>query len=124
MNWRSAGTLVFNKGLVLDVDGTFQLDSSVQFAEGSLLTVIMPASGIQSGESRKLVSVTEGNTLSFADAVQREKVRYATGRDADGSWIYRELDVYSGLTLNVQGGRPMADARNRAGFHFPGRHLF
>lgn len=36
--------------------------------------------------------------------VQREKVRYATGRDADGSWIYRELDVYSGLTLNVQGG--------------------
>lgn len=53
MNWRSAGTLVFNKGLVLDVDGTFQLDSSVQFAEGSLLTVIMPASGIQSGESRK-----------------------------------------------------------------------
>ena len=104
MNWRSAGTLVFNKGLVLDVDGTFQLDSSVQFAEGSLLTVIMPASGIQSGESRKLVSVTEGNTLSFADAVQREKVRYATGRDADGSWIYRELDVYSGLTLNVQGG--------------------
>lgn len=123
MNWRSAGTLVFNKGLVLDVDGTFQLDSSVQFAEGSLLTVIMPASGIQSGESRKLVSVTEGNTLFFADAVQREKVRYATGRDADGSWIYRELDVYSGLTLNVQGGG-QADARNRAGFHFPGRHLF
>lgn len=61
-------------------------------------------SGIQSGESRKLVSVTEGNTLSFADAVRQErKVRYATGRNADSGWIYRELDVYSGLTLNVQG---------------------
>ena len=103
-NWQSAGTLVFNKGLVLDMDGTFRMDSSVQFAEGSLLTVIIPESGIRSGESRKLVSVTDGHTLSFADAVQKEKVRYATGRDADGNWIYRDIDVYSGLTLDVQGG--------------------
>lgn len=103
MNWQSAGTLVFNKGLVLDTAGTFRLDSSVQFAEGSLLTVAVPESGIQSGESRKLISVTDGNTLSFADAVQKEKVRYAEGRDADGNWIYRDIDVYSGLTLNVQG---------------------
>lgn len=103
MNWKSAGTLVFNKGLDLDVDGTFQMDSSVRFAEGSLLTVIIPESGIQSGDTRKLISVTEGNSLSFADAVQREKVRYATGRDADGNWIYRDVDVYSGLTLDVQG---------------------
>ncbi len=102
-NWQSAGTLVFNKGLVLDMDGTFRMDSSVQFAEGSLLTVTIPESGIRSGESRKLVSVTDGHTLSFADAVQKEKVRYATGRDADGNWIYRDIDVYSGLTLDVQG---------------------
>lgn len=102
-SWQSSGTVVFNKGLVLDMDGTFRMDSSVQFAEGSVLTVLIPESGIQSGESRKLVSVTDGHTLSVADAVQKEIVKCATGRDAGGNWIYRDIDVYSGMTLNVEG---------------------
>ena len=104
MNFQSSGTLLFHEGLVLDTDGTFELDSSMRFSAGSLLTVVMPESGINAGESRKLISVTEGHTLSFADDVQVEKVRYSTGeKNADGNWIYRVIDVYNGLTLDVQG---------------------
>lgn len=103
MNFQSAGTVVFNKGLVVDMAGTFALDSSVRFAAGNMLTVVVPEAGINAGESRTLVSVTNGHTLTFEDDVQVEKVRYTTGKDNEGNWIYQEIDVYNGLTLDVRG---------------------
>lgn len=85
------------------MEGTLELDSSVQFSHGSMLTVNAPGPDAESGISRKLVSVTDGHALSLSEGVHKEIIRYAEGKDADGNRIYRDIDVYGGITLNVQG---------------------
>lgn len=103
MSIQSSGTITFGHELVMDMEGTLELDSSVQFSHGSMLTVNAPGPDAESGISRKLVSVTDGHALSLSEGVYKEIIRYAEGKDADGNRIYRDIDVYGGITLNVQG---------------------
>lgn len=103
MSIQSSGTITFGHELVMDMEGTLELDSSVQFSHGSMLTVNAPGPDAESGISRKLVSVTDGHALSLSEGVHKEIIRYAEGKDADGNRIYRDIDVYGGITLNVQG---------------------
>ena len=103
MSIQSSGTITFGHELVMDMEGTLELDSSVRFSHGSMLTVNAPGPDAESGISRKLVSVTDGHALSLSEGVHKEIIRYAEGKDADGNRIYRDIDVYGGITLNVQG---------------------
>lgn len=45
MSIQSSGTITFGHELVMDMEGTLELDSSVQFSHGSMLTVNAPGAG-------------------------------------------------------------------------------